>query len=359
MKISKNIWLLKLICILSLLLFTGCSYNQKINKEIILQNTDMPTQKPDTKTEITAKDKNIDWNKIKIPVTDFFCEEWGGTLVENSSYYFYISNSNIVKLDKKTHKKTKIVKFKGRDKRIKLYLADKHLYFIDQISNNIYSVDFSGKKKKQIFSYNILKKYKGVMKNCEILGMHIYKNEIFILLSAYEVIHYNVKNRKLKNLAYGVRNGCFFNNSFYYIKRTPSPIYKTDLYINKEDEVKKSKHYQDLLVFKNEFYYVVDDKIYKYSKTKKEKLFFELSSGQEFIQFVPSKYLFAFVYWENDNLYLSWKKNISGNWITKILPEDYNEAYGIIDNAFFYEAVDLKDEDEKILPFYETLDILN
>ncbi len=53
------------------------------------------------------------------------------------------------------------------------------------------------------------------------------------------------------------------------------------------------------------------------------------------------------------------EKNISGNWITKILPEDYNEAYGIIDNAFFYEAVDLKDEDEKILPFYETLDILN
>ena len=97
-------------------------------------------------------------------------------------------------------------------------------------------------------------------------------------------------------------------------------------------------------------------KIYRYSKNKKDSLFFELSNGQEFIQFVPSADVISFIYWENDDLYLSWKKDTEKNWNDIILPEEFYAAYGIIDGVFFYEAVDLKDEEE-VLPFYKAMPI--
>ena len=313
---------------------------------------------PDAGIEPATEVNEINWNELMIPVTEFFGNLWGGTLVYNSKYYFYIQDNNIIRLNKKTHEQIKIAEVeKKRNYELLLYLNGNQLYYINQYTSNIYSMDFAGKKKKQILSREVLEKYKGAMENPAILGMHIHKGEVYVLLSAYEMVHYNAKQDKLEYIAFDVRDGCFYKDSFYYIQRVPSPIYSIELNNNKENSVKKSKSYRDLFVFDNQLYYDVDGKLYKYYKDKKDSLFLDLSGDKDFIEYVPSKDVFSYTYSEKDDLYLSWKNDTDKNWSSIILPEELYSACGIIDGVLFYEAVDLEDEDEESLPYYKTINV--
>lgn len=381
MKINMKKYNILYYIMLIIVLLSGCGKHQKLEEEKIqktiipsitpdtsiasvteveekIQEEIIPSVTPDASIEPVTEDNKINWNELKIPVAEFFGDLWGGTLVYNSKYYFYIQDNNIIRLDKKTHEQIKIAEVeKKRNYELLLYLDGNRLYYINQYTSDIYSMDFAGKKKKQILSSEVLEKYNGAMENPAILGMHIHKGEVYVLLSAYEMVHYNAKQDKLEQIAFDVRDGCFFKDSFYYIKRLPSSLYRIELNDNKENLVKKSKSYRDLFVFDNQFYYAVDGKIYKYDKDKNDSLFLELSGDQESIEYVPSKDVFSYTYLEKDDLYLSWKNGTEKNWSSIILPEELYSARGIIDGILFYEAVDLDDEDEESLPYYKTIKI--
>jgi hypothetical protein len=341
-----------------------------LQEDISVHDTVVLSQEPDNTVEPVIEDeaeeiepteanKDVNWNNIYIPLSEYWGEDWGGTIVHDSEYYFYFSNNKIIRLNIKSNIKTEISNFNSTKKsKIILYLSEKQLYYINQSTNDIYSVNYKGNKKKKILDQEVIKEYNGAMKNPTILGMNIYNEEVYLMLSAYEVVHYDIKQKKLDNIAYDVRNGCFLNNSFYYMKRSPSPIYRTGLETNTDDLFNKSTRCKSLFSYKDKLYYNIDRKIFECPTNKEYSMFFKLSESQEFIEFVPSEYMFSFVYWEKDNLYLSWKKSKEKNWNKIMLPDDFYAAYGIIDGLFFYEAVDLKDDEEEVLPFYKVMYIL-
>lgn len=89
-----------------------------------------------------ADDRDVNWNEINIPLSDFWGENWGGTIVHNSKYYFFLSDRKIIRLNKNNHAQKEIQNFKGkRNPKIILYLTDKKLYYINQNTDDIYSVN--------------------------------------------------------------------------------------------------------------------------------------------------------------------------------------------------------------------------
>lgn len=337
-----------------MLIVSGCENNGKTEYDTSTQKmpitTIAPLETPIPMDDSQTEAEGIGWDRKSISVLESFGQAWGSSLVENSKYYFYITNGSIKRISKKTNKEIIIAENAGI-----FFLDKKQIYYVHENTGEVISIDFSGAKSKKIVNSKVLKAYGAVMENPAILGIHVQNDDLYLLLSAFEVVHYNAQEKQLEQIAFDARKGCFLNDSFYYLDRASDSIYSIDLKNKRKSVVttdKKEGVYHDLFVFRNSLYYVKDETIYKLLKNKRDMVFRELTDGQEFIEYVPSERAISYVYWEKEQVYICWRDG-KKNWEHMILPENFYAAGGLIDGIFFYEAVDLQDEDEEVLPNYD------
>ncbi|MCH5265657.1 MAG: DUF5050 domain-containing protein, partial [Lachnospiraceae bacterium] len=193
-----------------LLLLTGCSQQNTAGESTA---TVTPTEEPAV--------VSVDWSEEKVYSAP----------VENEEYFFYAAKKGIVRIDKKTGERKKIVS-KGEIEFI--CLAEDGLYYSDGFY--LYSCGFSGENAKEIF-YS--REIKGVDEQyIELWDMQIHEGKTYFLIAGLEMVQIDIESKTAEQIGWDVRSGCFWGDSFYYRRRSSEEIYKVNLETKKEEVVR-------------------------------------------------------------------------------------------------------------------------
>ena len=344
MRINKPI----MIMLVFLCSLNGCSkYDASVSHDSEKINTNQEN--------VTTISKNIAWQNKQ--VYDFYSgigDEWSSSIIENEKYIFYTTIEGIVRINKVDCKKTFILRWKKKQQRLAwLYLNKKDLFYTPN-GKKVYVMNVDGCEKKKVLSISMIegeltKTKKEKYLRPFIYGMRIYNNKMYFLTEEGR-FYFDVINKKLQYIDIGdARVDCFFDNALIYINSQHSGIYRYDFTAKKrevirEKDAKDIKQYQEVFVYKNVLYYICDDKLYMYSKNRKDVLVSKLSSGQTNMQrvFCKDAIYYSYMEWIDEDkgqykLHLCEYNN--GKVLHDfILPDDCEQLCGVLQKTLFYDV---------------------
>lgn len=153
-----------------------------------------------------------DWKEKCIASPRFI--DWGSIIIQNQNYYFYATGKGIMRIEKSSNKEDYIVK--SFSQKMLLCMGENCLYYVIPEEKSLYQVGFSGENNKRLICGNDIKDAK--LEYPDLLGVHVYKESVYLLLGGYELCVLDSKGKNVKHIADNVctDSGGFYNNYFYY-----------------------------------------------------------------------------------------------------------------------------------------------
>jgi hypothetical protein len=317
----------------------------------------------------------INWEEEKI-INNDYSFYWCSSIVQNDQYVFYATTDyQIVRVDRTYGKKSVIVKLKRIEDdyyntSIGMSLTKDKLYYI--YHNCIYVSDFDGSNINKIATGEELKNVpdKSEPGVGAIEGVQAYNNNIYLMLSGFYVVKFDIETKKVQKIAEDVRSdGCFYKNSFYYFNRDDPAIYKVDLKTLNEEMVRGEKwshqlygddnvkHYKNLVVIQDKLYYVAfqnkePSTLYLYREDGKDvKKYSAVNDASLGIgDLVSYESIIAYSYYpeDSDKLILKMYDMNTKKEKELHLPDDFYEEKVLIDNILFYSVENGEDEGERL-----------
>lgn len=278
-----------LICLLVCSILTACT--QKESNQQTIQSANMSEHNVDKiANELTNKVRDLSGNPNS---------EWGGSVVENSNYIFYTTDTELVQLKKDDMEKSVMYQWeKDSDITISLYCTESELYYIQNM-RELYSIRLEDGKKELICTVKMLEK-EGY-KLPEIFGMSVYSGHIYLELGGFIIVQCSMNGDIGEEIAQDARSSAFWGDAFFYRCRSSNEIYMVNLDSKKEDVVREKEYedhvqYSDIIVIDDKLYYKYEGTIYLYDKSGKDEKILE-SVGI----FVVGKGAIYYFSYEKDN----------------------------------------------------------
>lgn len=285
-----------------------------------------------------------DWEKKNIANPWF--DNWGSLIVENQNNYFYATSKGIMRIDKQTGKETLIVEKESKE--MQLCIGEKSLYYIVPEEKNLFRVDFSGRNSRKLLCGNDIKGAQ--LEYPDLLGMHIYKGQIYLLLGGYELCVFDEHNRTVKYIADDVQTGDngFYKDYFYYGKSNESEIRRIDLNTFQTEVIKEQDDKMGSLiqvgVYKDDLYYYFKkdkmNKVYRHNGKNGFEKILEIEETEKLwnLEFVRGDEAGYFLY--DTGKFVGeqvWLKRLNYFGTEKFrVPDDYVYSLGIFEGYFFY-----------------------
>lgn len=227
----------------------------------------------------------------------------GGGIVENSEYIFFTSENAVVQIKKDTMEKT-IIRQCEKKSIISLYCTESELYYIQDM-REVYLISLENGKQQLICSSEMLEKAGYTFP--EIWGMAVYSGYIYLELCGFDIVQCEFNGHIGDRIAQDARSGAFWDNAFFYRKRSSNEIYRFDLKTMKENVVRGKKYeervqYNNIFTIDNALYYIFDGAIYLYDESGKDVKIIEDSGsyveGKDAIYYIKEEgnveYLYKF-----------------------------------------------------------------
>lgn len=318
--------------------------------------------KSNTKEEHLSDLLNLKDEKIADVYSAFFSPP----IAQNDKYVYYETNDkNIIRVNKRNHKKTSILQL-GKSRKIEggICLSKDALYYVHD--NSLYKCDFDGKNVKKIISKQDLKKLKSIW---SIDGVKLYNGNIYILVNGEEftdmILKLHPDTKKFEKVA-EVWNPCFYENSLYYIGVGESGIHKVDLDTLEDKLVRGQKwkkefkyndeatRYNGIINNQGKLYYIcnkINQKItiYSYDESQKDKEEYIFSSDPGCIIYNSTKVAGFDCDWDNEKKsYMQVYDLNTGKEKRILLPDDFSFPDLLIDDILLYPSPMKKDDFVKV-----------
>lgn len=251
----------------SCLLFTACGESEAMRKTEEIQ---MPTE---TKSVVGMSDvwgKNLDgWAD---DVYDYSIEhriQWGSSVVENTQYVFYTTNTKLMQMNKKSGDKTVLSRWKEKDAyKVTLYCTEDSLYEI--FNDEIYCIDLHDGGRNVICTEEILEREGYPTPPNEIWGITIHDGMIYLELPGFEIIAYDAENQRVEGKVAVSAVSCGFLGDFLFYRkhRSSDAIHRVNLHTKEDVVVREGGDiYSKVFVMNGNCYYQCGDKIYLYEES--------------------------------------------------------------------------------------------
>lgn len=304
--------------------------------------------------------KKSDWKTDKILATTDYHQQsgWADSIIENKKYIVYTrKDRKIIRYNKETGEKKKLFQLNKKqnieDVVTALEIYQDKLYYLD--NNRLYESKIDGSDRKLVADVDKLRGFRGTAK--WIGNFQHYKNKIYLVMDSSDIYELD-KNNKIKLIAEGAVQSCFYKENLYYKNSYDSAIYKMDLKTKKpklvrgqeapedDDQYDKIMKYNDFYMIDGNFYYgaIVNNApektgLYKYNTKGKDQL--EIKDKKGYATYLTQKGVYINKKTDKDDdltlmLYANNKK--------KQLPEKFDDQNDmtIIDGYLLY----LEDERE-------------
>lgn len=341
---------LSLIILFTLVLFVGCA------------------------SKTTKSEPNEQMGSIR--QTDYFInnaninaeQHWNLNIAENNQYVFYLSENQIISLDKSKNTMKSLGTYK-KDDSISLCIDTENLW----VSNDkeVWKMDFEGNNKTVVVTLDDLKKVND--SELGIDGMKVYNKKIYIHTRALgNIYEYISKTSKMQLVASSVYAGDFLGKKFFYVDEKKECIFEIDLVKKNKTIVRSQKGkghkkavYSSLINVGENLYYVRMDqnRIICYKENGKDITIRKGIECANLISGTDDKLYYIYDLKENENAqnylelshYLGCYRNGKNVDILQ-LPDDYYGASYISGNHLYYEAAQ-KDKGEIVIQkYYKVLD---
>lgn len=227
--------------------------------------------------------------------------EWGGGIVENSEYIFFTSENAVVQIKKDTMEKT-IIRQREKESIISLYCTERELYYIQDM-REVYLISLENGKQQLICSSEMLEKAGYTFP--EIWGMAVYSRHIYLELCGFDIVQCELNGHIGDKIVQDARSSAFFDNAFFYRKRSSNEIYRFNLKTMKENVVREKKYeecvqYDNIFAIDNTLYYSLDGAIYIYNDSGKDVKIIEDSGiyvgGKDAIYYIREESNIEYLY---------------------------------------------------------------
>lgn len=317
----KKICLVILMCCV---IFSSCSSKEPNTENVSTSEYDMNELGKEIASEIydTSGQNNI---------------EFGGGIVENSEYIFYTSENALVQIKKDTMEKSIIQQWE-KESGISLYCTESELYYIQDM-REVYSISLEDGKQQLLWTYEMLEKAGYTFP--EIWGMAVYSGHIYLELCGFDIVQCEFDGHIGDKIAQDARSGAFWENAFFYRKRSSNEIYRFDIKTMKESVIREKKYeervqYNNIFTIGNGLYYSFDGAIYLYDDSGKDVKIIEDPGfhveGKDAIYYIK----------EEGNVEYLYKFNVQTKQISslklqeKITDLNYMTEARVICDMFFY-----------------------
>lgn len=229
--------------------------------------------------------------------------EWGGTIVENSEYVFYTSETAVIQIEKDTMEKS-IIQQCEKESMISLYCTESELYYIQDM-REVYLIRLEDEKRQLICTMEMLEGAGYTVP--EIWGMAVYSGHIYLKICGLDIIQCDLNGHIGEKIARDARSSAFWENAFFYRERSSNEIHRFDLRLMKETVVREKKYeehvqYQNIFTINNKLYYEFEGIIYLYDESGKDVKIIEDSGihvdGKDAIYYIKEEgndeYLYKF-----------------------------------------------------------------
>lgn len=331
----------KSVCIFfCVLLMVGCGEKGKSQE-------DFSTEKIITPNDWKIKIQNTDyWGAYAAAVSR---DHWGRNIVANEQYIFYLTKTEIVRVERNTKKEKTLFQYQKGDE-IFLSIDEDCLYYVKN-QDVVYSMDFDGEQKKKILSYKMLEKegYEYPF----ICGIETYRGDLYVFTSIHgDIIRYILETGQTEFVGTQADAGDFFKDAIYCVDETKRCIYKIDLQTNEKEVVRDDAGaeedgfiYTSILCAGDALYYIRRDtqQLYRFSEEGSDEIVGGDWKYCDLVKSIDDDRIYYVCYREetynaDTPYYFGFYGQDDAGSTPVLLPEDFFAPVVVIGNTFYYSV---------------------